>query len=309
MKWKKSLGGTVVVLSTVLATGVATATPPHGVAVLENRARGVAVGSGVITVTPGSGAYVGSYALEPNSTAGWRTQPGLSILAITEGTVRVVQAQGCTTREYRTGEVAILSAGRMLVSNAASSGPATFVGYFDKLDKGAARPLADGAETKAPDGCAGGDYRAASLGLTAVDGSRGTFRSIPMGGYDKAFEARRLIVPDGGDVLILKVTALPGTSTGWYRHSPGLAITTRGRIGIYQPTATGCAKAEESHAGDAVSHAHHDLHLSVVEGTEPYEATLIYWGMGNNKIPMPGIANFAEANDFTPGPPNGCTTF
>jgi quercetin dioxygenase-like cupin family protein len=303
---KKSLGGAVIAFSTVLATGVATATPPHGVAVFDNHARGTAVGSAVATITPGSDAYVGSYAMEPGSTAGWRAQPGIAILSVTQGTIRVVQAKGCVTREYKSGEAAVLPAGTVHVSTGGAA--AKFVGYFDNLAKSTSRPLADGAEAKAPKDCAAGRaYRAASTGLSAVDIARGTFASLPAGHHD-AYEARRLEVPEGGDVAMVGIIAAPGTSTGWYRHSAGLAIITKGRLDVYQATESGCAKVEEGHAGEAVSHAHHDLHLSAVGGTEPLEAFLLYWGMGNNKTPAPVVGNFLEANDFTPLPPNGCTT-
>jgi hypothetical protein len=112
---------------------------------------------------------------------------------------------------------------------------------------------------------------------------------------------------------MLCVTAYPGTSRGCYRHSAGLAILTKGRLDVYQATESGCAKVEEGRAGQAVSHVHHDLHLSVVAGDEPLEAFLLYWGMGHNNPPVPigpvaGLTNFVEANDFTPLPPMGCTT-
>lgn len=310
---RKPLGGGVLALATVLTTGVAAATPPHGVAVLDNDARGVAVGSGVATITPGSDAYVGTYVMEPGSTTGWHAQPGISLLSVTEGTLRVIQGKGCTTHEYRAGEVAVLPAGTSQVGNP-SGAPAAFVGYFDNLRKGAAaRPLTEGPVLKAPTGCAAdGSYLAASTGVSAVDIARGTFTSLP-DGHHSAYEAQRMEVPAGGDITMLTVTASPGTSTGWYRHSAGLAIITKGELDVYQPTDTGCAMVEQGHAGQAVSHAHHDLHLGAVTGNEPFEAFLLYWGMGHNNASVPigpvaGLTNFVEANDFTPMPPNGCTT-
>jgi hypothetical protein len=117
---------------------------------------------------------------------------------------------------------------------------------------------------------------------------------------------QRLLVPSGGDVMIQTARVAGGTSTGWYRHVPALAILTKGRGEAYAATDSGCAKVEENKAGDVVSHAHHTEHLTLF--TEDSEMVLVYWGMGNNRLPQPGLVNFAEAMDFTVMPPAGCTT-
>lgn len=303
---RRTAGVGVAVLSTVLATGVAVATPPHGVALIDNVARGPAMGSATMTIKPGTQAYVGSFALAPGSSSGWRAQPGLSMLAVREGTVRVTRAQGCATTEYTAPEVALLPAGTIRVENAGGE-PAEFVGYFDNLKQGAA-PLVGGTTAKAPKGCASGAYEPASTGLTRAELARGLFEHIPArGGHNHVASTDRLTVPQGGDVLLLTATVAPGTSTGWYRHAPGLAFLKTGQMQTYEAADSGCAKVEENHAGEVVSHAHHDNHFSTFVGSDPAEVILIFWGMGNKRVPMPGIAHFAEAYDFTPMPPAGCT--
>ena len=303
---RRTIGGTAAVLGTVLATGVAVATPPHGVAVIDNVARGPAMGSATVTVKPGTEAYVGSYTLAAGSSSGWRAQPGLSMLAVRAGTIRVTGGQGCAATGYSAPDVAILRAGTFRVENAGST-PAEFVGYFDNLKKGAPQPLVEAA-AKAPKGCASGTYESTSTGLSGEELAHGHFAPIPArAGNSHVAPAGRLTVPAGSDILMLAATVAPGTSTGWYRHAPGIAFLTTGEMQTYEATDSGCAKVEENHAGEAVSHAHHDNHFSTFVGSEPAEVVLVFWGMGNNRMPLPGIAHFAEAYDFTPMPPAGCT--
>lgn len=304
---RKSLASAVVVLGTVLATGVAAATPPYALAIVDNVHRGPAAGAGTVNVTPGARAYIGSYTLAPGSSAGWRAQPGLSMLSVTSGTLRVVQAKGCKAREYTAPEVAVLPAGTIHISSAGSD-PAQFVGYFDSLEKDAGQPLVEGRAAKSPTGCAAGTYQAASAGISATTMAQGPFAPYVQH-EDKGHTALRAKVPDGADIMILKFTVAPGGSSGWYRHAPGLAILTKGKLATYAPGANGgCPKVEEYTAGQAISHVHHDLHLTLVPlGTEVVEFYIVYWGMGNNRTPQPGIVNFIEANDFTPLPPAGCT--
>ncbi|MGQ0466422.1 MAG: hypothetical protein ACT4QG_13995 [Sporichthyaceae bacterium] len=307
---RTSIGGAAVALGTVLATGVALATPPHGVATFDNVARGPAVGAATASVAPGTGAYMGTYTLTPGSSTGWRTQPGMTVLAVTSGTVKVVSAAGCAAREYAAPEVAVLPAGTLHVSNTASSN-AALIGYFDGLGTTTGRPLLEGKAAKAPAGCASGSHRAAAAGVSATDLGQGLWGKIGTGPAHSHIAAARSKVPDGADVLIVNIdNVLPGTSTGWYRHSPGIAFQLKGTSETYVATDTGCAKVEENVAGDAVSHVHHDLHLvRVPENSEPATFLTMYWGMGADRTGKPGLLNFAEANDFTPFLPPGCTVF
>lgn len=307
---RTSIATTAVALGTVLATGVAVATPPLGFATFDTIARGPAVGATTVNVAPGTGAYLGSYALAPGSSTGWRAQPGTSMLAVTSGTVRVVQAEGCVAREYTAPEIAVLPAGTVHVSNT-GGGPVEFVGYFDGLGKAIGKPLVEGRAARAPKGCATAAYRAASAGVTALELASGVWRPIALQPAQHHIAAARAKVPTGADVQMLFVDHIaPGTSTGWYRHAPGIAFLIKGKSETWVATDTGCAKVEENVAGDAISHVHHDLHVTRISAdSEPATAILLYWGMGNDRARKPGILNFAEANDFTPMPPPGCTTF
>lgn len=305
--FRKTIGGGAAVLATVLSTGVAAATPPYGIAIIDNLARGPAVGSGKVTVTPGTGAYIGSFTIAPGSSSGWRAQPGLSMLAVTDGSIQVTEANGCAVKQYTAPEVAVIPKGAFRVEDPGNA-QATFVGYFDNLTKDVGKPLVAGAVAKAPAGCGSADYHAAATAVTATELAHGLFASVPMRpGRNNIATAGRLNVPEGGDVLMLTATVAPGTSSGWVRHASGLAFLTKGVLDTYEATDSGCAKVEEFHAGDVVSHAHHDVHLNTFAGSEPAEVVLLYWGMGNSHAPLPGIANFAEAYDFTPMPPAGCT--
>jgi quercetin dioxygenase-like cupin family protein len=305
--FRRTIGGGVALLGTVLATGAAAATPPHGVAVIDNVARGPAMGSATMTIKPGTEAYAGAYTLPPGSSSGWRTQPGVSMLAVREGVILVTEGQGCITTEYKAPEVAVLTAGTIRVENAGSA-PAGFVGYFDNVKKGTPQPLVKSGAVKAPTGCAARTHESASTGLSGKELAHGHFMPIPArAGNSHLAPTARLTVPQGSDVLMLTATVAPGTSTGWYRHAPGLAFLTTGEMQTYEATDTGCAKVEDNHAGEVVSHAHHDNHFTTFVGSKPAEVLLVFWGMGNNRAPMPGIANFAEAYDFTPMPPAGCT--
>lgn len=85
-------------------------------------------------------------------------------------------------------------------------------------------------------------------------------------------------------------TIAPGTSSGWYRHSPGIAFLTKGTSETWAATETGCAKIEENVAGDAVSHVHHDLHLTAIPAdSEPATFIGLYWGMGSDRTAKPGV--------------------
>ncbi|MGQ0466911.1 MAG: hypothetical protein ACT4QG_16520 [Sporichthyaceae bacterium] len=304
--FRTSIAATTVVLGTALTTGIATATPPYGFATMENVVRGPAVGGATVNVAPGTGAYLGSYALQAGSSTGWRSQPGVSLLALTSGTVRVVQAKGCAAREYTAPDVAVLPAGTIHVG---AKDNAEFVGYFDGLPKSIGTPLVDGPAAQTPAGCAG--VGTASVGVATTALGSGVWRPIAKERAHGHVAAARSKIPDGADVLMLVIdNVLPGTSTGWYRHAPGIAFQTRGTSETWAATDSGCAKIEENVAGDAVSHVHHDLHLTrVPENSEPATFVGVYWGMANDRSAKPALLNFAEAYDFTPMPPPGCTTF
>lgn len=304
-----------VALSTLAAAGAATASPPHGVAVLTDLARGTAVGSATTSIKPGTASYVGTYTVESGSSAGWRAQPGASVLAVTKGTLRVVQAKGCAPREYSAPQVAVLPAGTLHVSNPGGDA-AEFVGYFDNLKANSGQPLVSGSPAEAPKGCAaGGQYRAASGGLAATDIARGVYaQRAGYGGGHHAHHARsdvaaRSVIPEGADVVIIRIFAMPGTSTGWYRHAPGVGTVNSGLLGIYEATENGCERTAESRAGDASSHLHYGLHMSQAEGPDPLDAIGIWWGVDTKRTPVPMFGNFMDANDLTPLPPAGCTTF
>lgn len=303
------LAAALALSSSALSTPAA-ATPPLGFATFDNIARGPAAGGATVNVAPGTGAYLGSYVLEPGASTGWRAQPGVSLLALTSGSVRVVQAKGCATREYSAPEVAVLPAGTVHVANTGGQA-AEFVGYFDGLKKAIGKPLVEGRAAAAPAACDQPAYRAAAAGVTTAELGSGVWREISEERGHSHIATARSKVPDGADILMEVIDNIaPGTSSGWYRHSPGIAFLARGKSETWAATETGCAKIEENLAGDAVSHVHHDLHLTAVPAdSEPATFVALYWGMGTDRTAKPGILNFAEANDFTPMPPPGCTKF
>lgn len=309
---RKSIGATTVALGTVLATGVAAATPPYGLFTAADTVhRGPAVGAATVNVKPGTTAYLGSYSLAPGSTAGWRAQPGLSLLALKSGSLKVVQAKGCEVRAYTAPEVAVIPAGIVHVGNTGEEA-AEFVGYFDGLGKGAGRPLVDGGAGTAPRGCSAATFQAASVGVAAAEIASGVFAPIHQTQGHSHIAQARAKVPDGADITMIHFKGMtPGTVSGWYRHAPGMAFLVKGRFETYTATENGCAKVEEYTAGEAISHVHHDLHYTAVpaDTAETTEFVIVYWGMANNRNPQPGLVDFAEANDFSPMPPPGCTKF
>ncbi|TMC98248.1 MAG: hypothetical protein E6J03_13835 [Chloroflexi bacterium] len=102
------------------------------------------------------------------------------------------------------------------------------------------------------------------------------------------------------------VTLQPGFSTGWFAHTPHVAILTKGTWAFYAPRNGKCEKVEEYHAGDAWIHPVH-RHLGVVEGNEPAVITLFGFNLRHGE-PLPVLDSNPDHFDFTQAPPSECPT-
>lgn len=285
---------------------VAVASPPVPlVSKLSDLARAQITAGATTMAPPETDSVVATYTFAPGAASGWRTAPGTSVFAVTKGALTLRGAKGCTSREVKAGQAAVVAPGRYMVVNAGSE-PLEFAGAFLGLPKGTAKPLVDGAGGSAPSGCPSAP---AAPGAAAGEHARGTMVPISEFGVSvpKPGEANRIVAEETKDVLVASYEFQPNFSTGWVTHLPALVIVTRGTMTYYEGQAGQCVIAAEYTAGQAYTHPGR-LHLATNEGPEIVDMTVVYFNLphGGAGGVVPVLGNTLDANDFTPLPPRDC---
>jgi quercetin dioxygenase-like cupin family protein len=97
------VGASLIVASMAL-TGVAVATGPTGSVVAEVIGAG-SMPSGVgFAATPGTNTIVADFTVGPNSSTGWHTHPGKTLVTVKTGTFTVYHARDCEPSVYEPGD-------------------------------------------------------------------------------------------------------------------------------------------------------------------------------------------------------------
>jgi quercetin dioxygenase-like cupin family protein len=299
---------TVVAAVAVLATvNVASATPPSGGNSATEYGRAQQVNNAKVVSTSGHDVESSTYTLAPGGDTGWRTGPGTTALAVTKGALKVEQAEGCASKDLKAGNALVLPPGKFRLQNAGQE-PVELMANFTGLPHGGGSPL-DGATEAAPD-CGGFAAAAVANGLSTSKSFRGDpsayYRQAHSGhgGAGATSSSSELGVEAGKDVTMITFELQPGFSTGWFTHTPHVAIITKGAWAFYEARDGKCEKVEEYRAGDAWIHPVH-RHLGAVQGNEPAEITLFGFNMKHGE-PLPGIGSSLDHVDFSQAPPADC---
>jgi len=111
-------------LSTVFATvavlasvNVASATPPTGQFSSTEYGRAQQVANAKVVAPTGHDVLSSTYMVAPGGDTGWRTGPGTTALAITKGSLKVEQAQGCASGDLAAGNALILPPSKFRLHN------------------------------------------------------------------------------------------------------------------------------------------------------------------------------------------------
>lgn len=294
---------------TALAPVAATASPPVGLVSYSDISRTQATAAAEVRVPAGSSAYIGRYTLAPGAGIGWRTMPGVAVLSVLSGTLRVVRPN-CGWTKAPTGLSAVLPAGTYLFGNRGKV-PVEFIGVFVNLRKGAPPPLSAPGPARAPAACklAPQWMDATATGLLGTDVARGRFAGRAIRG-DAAGHVRTggggsLRLKQGRDILVSTYTAQPGASSGWLSHYPAISFVNRGVLSYYEEVDSGCVKRGEFRPGDAFGRTDGGKVLTVNEGAAPVVLTTVYVNIPHRGAWIP-FGNHLEAIDYTELPPLEC---
>lgn len=292
-------------------TNVAFATPPSGQFSETEYGRAQQVANGKVVAASGHDVDSSTYTVAPGGDTGWRTGPGSTALIVTKGSLVVEQAQGCASQDLAAGKALVLSPGMFRLRNAGQQ-PAELLANFTDLPHGGGTPLVDGP-ADAPPSCAGFGAAAVPSGISTSKSFRGDpsayFKQEPHAGHGggSAYGAsQELPIEAGKDAFMGTFTLQPGFSTGWFAHTPHVAVLTKGTWAFYEARDGKCEKVEEYHAGDAWIHPVH-RHLGAVEGNEPAEITLFGFNMKHGEA-MPVFNSQPDHFDFGYAPPSECPT-
>jgi len=291
------------------SVNAAFATPPSGQYSETEYGRAQQVANGKVIAPTGHDVDSSIIAVAPGGDTGWRTGPGSTALAVTKGSLKVEQAEGCTSRDLAAGSALVLAPGKFRLQNTGQQ-PVELLANFTGLAHGGATPLADGPAEAAPP-CAGFGAAAVASGISTSKSFRGDpsayFRQEPHAGHGSAYgEYQELSIEAGKDAFMGTFTLQPGFSTGWFSHTPHVAILTKGSWAFYEARDGKCEKVEEYHAGDAWVHPVHK-HLGAVVGNEPAEITLFGFNMKHGD-PAPFFNSQPDHFDFLYAPPSECPT-
>jgi len=301
---------TVVAAVAVLASvNVASATPPSGGNAATEYGRAQQVNNAKVVASSAYDVESSTLTLAPGGDTGWRSSPGTTALAVTKGALKVEQADGCAGKDLNAGNALVLSPGKFRVQNAGQE-PVELMANFTGLPHGGASPL-EGAAESAPN-CAGFAAAAVANGVSTTKSFRGDpsayYRQAHAGhgGGDSYANAAssELAVEAGKDVTMITFELQPGFSTGWFTHTPHVAIITKGAWAFYEARDGKCEKVEEYRAGDAWIHPVH-RHLGTVVGNEPAEITVFGWNMRHGE-PYPVFNSTPDHLDFSQPPPSEC---
>jgi quercetin dioxygenase-like cupin family protein len=93
-----------VIGASMALTGVAVATGPTGSVVAEVIGAG-SMPTGVgFAATPGTNTIVADFTFGPNSSTGWHTHPGKTLVTVKSGTFTVYHARDCAPNVYGPGD-------------------------------------------------------------------------------------------------------------------------------------------------------------------------------------------------------------
>ena len=294
-----------------VAAGVngAGATPPSGPPPdVKEYGRAQQVEGGKVVASSGYDVQHTIYTLAPGGDTGWRNGPGSTTLALTKGALKIEQAAGCSTRVLTTGTAIVLTAGKFRLQNTDKE-PAEILANFTNLPSGGGAPL-DGEPEPAPD-CAGFAAAAVANGLSAAK----TFRGDPTAYYNQVhaghhgsdgYASSEITVEVDKDATMMTFALQPGFSTGWFAHTPHVAVITKGSWAFFEARDGKCEKVEEYRAGDAWVHPVH-RHMGAVQGNEPVEITVFGFNM-NHGEPKPVLGSQPDHLDFFHAPPSECPT-
>ncbi|HEU5447431.1 MAG TPA: hypothetical protein VFW57_00295 [Acidimicrobiia bacterium] len=285
------------------------ATPPSGPPPdVKEYGRAQQVEGGKVIASSGYDVQHTTYTLAPGGDTGWRNGPGSTTLALTKGALKIEQASGCATRALTAGSAVVLPAGKFRLQNTDKE-PAEILANFTNLPSGGGAPL-DGEAGSAPD-CAGFAAAAVANGLSADK----TFRGDPTAYYNQVhaghhgsdgYASSEIPVEVDKDAVMMTFVLQPGFSTGWFAHTPHVAIITKGSWAFFEARDGKCEKVEEYRAGDAWVHPVH-RHMGAVQGNEPVEITVFGFNM-NHGDPKPVLGSQPDHLDFFHAPPSECPT-
>jgi quercetin dioxygenase-like cupin family protein len=302
---------TVFAAVAVLASvNVASATPPTGQYSATEYGRAQQVANGKVVAPSGHDVESSTYTVAPAGDTGWRTGPGTTALAVTKGSLKVEQAEGCASRDLAAGNALVLPPGKFRLHNA-GQGPVELLANFTGLPHGGGAPLVDGPAEAAPP-CAGFGAAAVPSGISMAKSFRGDpspYFAQAHGGHGGAAAygaSQELPVDAGKDAFMITLVLQPGFSTGWFAHTPHVAILSKGEWAFFEARDGKCEKVEDYHAGDAWVHPVH-RHLGAVQGNEPAEITLFGFDMRHGE-PMPVFGSQPDHFDFFYAPPSECPT-
>jgi quercetin dioxygenase-like cupin family protein len=97
------LGASIIVASMALAS-VAGATGPTGSVVSEVIGTGSMPNGVGFAATPGTNTIVADFTFGPNSSTGWHTHPGKTLVTVKSGTFTVYHARDCAPMVYEPGD-------------------------------------------------------------------------------------------------------------------------------------------------------------------------------------------------------------
>jgi len=297
----------VVVLA---GANVASATPPSGQSSTTEYGRAQQLDNAKVVAPSGHDVESAVYSLAPGGDTGWRAGPGTTTLAVTKGLLKIQEAHGCASRDLAAGNAAVLSPGPFRLLNA-GQGAVELMANFTGLPHGGGAPLVDGPADSAPP-CSGFAAAAVANGISIGKSFRGDpsayFLQSHAGHGDGPSSgvsaAREVPVEAGKDAVMMTFELQPGFSTGWFAHTPHVAVITKGTWAFYEPRDGKCEKVEEYHPGDAWIHPVH-RHLGAVQGSEPVEITVFGFNLKHGE-PMPALGSVPDHLDFTQAPPSEC---
>jgi quercetin dioxygenase-like cupin family protein len=93
-----------IVAASMLLSGVAVATGPTGLVVSEVIGAGSMPNGAGFAAVPGTNTVVADFTFGPNSSTGWHTHPGKTLVTVKSGTFTVYHAKDCAPNVYGPGD-------------------------------------------------------------------------------------------------------------------------------------------------------------------------------------------------------------
>lgn len=96
--------GVSIVAASLMVTGVAVATGPTGSVVSEVIGAGSMPNGAGFAATPDTNTIVADFTFGANSSTGWHTHPGKTLVTVKSGTFTVYHARDCEARVFGPGD-------------------------------------------------------------------------------------------------------------------------------------------------------------------------------------------------------------